>query len=312
VHHSSAFYSHSSLIRSHWAEEFLTKPESTYVFHKTDTSATPKVYGWLSSPAKEEMAQIAMDASGRGDTMTFEEIFECEKEDPNLGFKSWDDFFTRLFRPGVRPVEDPNDPNVIVNACESEALQLVKNVKFNDKFWVKEQPYSLQDMLDSHPLAEEFIGGTVYQAFLSALSYHRWNSPVDGVVEDVYTIDGSYFLENREETSDSAAPDAVQPFLTSVASRAVIFIRANSDAIGLMCFVAVGMAEVSTCEITVKKGDVIKKGDQLGMFHFGGSTHCLLFRKDVNVKFIDVIADPKKIDEHGKNIAVLSKIAWVE
>jgi len=45
------------------------------------------------------------------------------------------------------------------------------------------------------------------------------------------------------------------------------------------------MAEVSTCEVTVEKGDTVKKGDQLGMFHFGGSTHALLFRKGVNVIF---------------------------
>jgi len=45
------------------------------------------------------------------------------------------------------------------------------------------------------------------------------------------------------------------------------------------------MAEVSTCEVTVEKGDTVKKGGQLGMFHFGGSTHVLLFRKGVNVIF---------------------------
>jgi phosphatidylserine decarboxylase len=256
------------------------------------------------------MAQVVIDASGDSETIPFEDIFECDKEDLNLGFTSWDAFFTRLFRPGMRPVDDPDDLNVIVSACESTPLQLVKDIKFNDKFWLKDQPYSIQDMLDFHPLAHLLIGGTVYQAFLSALSYHRWNSPVDGVIEDAYTVDGSYYLENREKTDDSAAPDAVQPFLTSVASRAVIFIRANSEDIGLMCFVAVGMAEVSTCEITVKKGDRVKKGDELGMFHFGGSTHCLLFQKDKCINFIDIIADPKKMKDYNKNIAVLSKIAW--
>jgi phosphatidylserine decarboxylase len=44
------------------------------------------------------------------------------------------------------------------------------------------------------------------------------------------------------------------------------------------------MVEVSTCDITVKAGDYLKKGDQLGMFHFGGSTHCLLFRKGVKIE----------------------------
>ena len=48
-----------------------------------------------------------------------------------------------------------------------------------------------------------------------------------------------------------------------------------------------GMAEVSTCEITVVDGQAIKKGEELGMFHFGGSTHCLIFRKNVSLDFVD-------------------------
>lgn len=37
-------------------------------------------------------------------------------------------------------------------------------------------------MLAHDKLAEQFVGGTVYQAFLSALSYHRWHSPVSGKI----------------------------------------------------------------------------------------------------------------------------------
>jgi phosphatidylserine decarboxylase len=32
-------------------------------------------------------------------------------------------------------------------------------------------------------LATLFEGGTIYQAFLSAIFYHRWHAPVDGVIE---------------------------------------------------------------------------------------------------------------------------------
>lgn len=52
-----------------------------------------------------------------------------------------------------------------------------------------------------------------------------------------------------------------------------------------MCFVAIGMAEVSSCEITVSPEQHIKKGDPIGTFHFGGSTHCLIFRPKVNIDF---------------------------
>ncbi|MGL4795156.1 MAG: phosphatidylserine decarboxylase, partial [Aeromonas jandaei] len=44
-------------------------------------------------------------------------------------------------------------------------------------------------------------------------------------------------------------------------------------------------AEVSSCEVTVQPGQRIEKGEQLGMFHFGGSTHCLLFRPGVELEF---------------------------
>jgi phosphatidylserine decarboxylase len=148
-------------------------------------------------------------------------------------------------------------------------------------------------MLGHDELASQFVGGTVYQAFLSALSYHRWHAPVSGKVVKAYVVDGAYYSEplfegvgNPEVSAqeiDMAGQVTSQGYITSIATRALIFIEADEPAIGLMAFIGVGMAEVSTCDITVKEGDRVNKGDEIGMFHFGGSTHCLLFRKGVNV-----------------------------
>ncbi|KAG9873503.1 hypothetical protein KCV05_g22990, partial [Aureobasidium melanogenum] len=74
-----------------------------------------------------------------------------------------------------------------------------------------------------------------------------------------------------------------QGYLSALATRAIIFIEADNPAIGLMAFIGIGMDEVSTCEITVKEGDHVKKGQETGMFHFGGSSHCLLFRNGVKL-----------------------------
>ena len=79
---------------------------------------------------------------------------------------------------------------------------------------------------------------------------------------------------------EKALGKAISP---PTATRAIIFIQADSSAIGLMAVLAVGMAGVSTCDITVQQGQAVKKGEEIGMFHFGGSTHCLLFRKGVDV-----------------------------
>lgn len=151
------------------------------------------------------------------------------------------------------------------------------SVKARDKFWVKGQPYSVKDMLANDPLHEEFIGGTVYQAFLSALSYHRWHSPINGTIKKAYVVDGTYFSEplfedfeaqknegNDENQYAKKGENISQEYLSVMATRAIIFIEADNPKIGLMAFMGIGMVEVSTCEITVKEGEKVKKGDQLG------------------------------------------------
>jgi phosphatidylserine decarboxylase len=75
-----------------------------------------------------------------------------------------------------------------------------------------------------------------------------------------------------------------------------------------MCFLGVGMSEVSTCQITVYEGQHVRKGDQIGMFHFGGSTHCLIFRSAVHLEFDHHGQQPGL---HGKDIPVNSRIATV-
>ena len=125
-----------------------------------------------------------------------------------------------------------------------------RDVKRHDDFWIKGQPYSLAHMLANDPLAGQFVGGTVYQAFLSALSYHRWHSPVDGQIVKAYVRDGTYYSETPAEGWDPAGPNDSQGYITEVATRAMMFIEADNPAIGLMCVLPVGMAEVSTCEIT--------------------------------------------------------------
>lgn len=91
-------------------------------------------------------------------------------------------------------------------------------------------------MMDNDPLAEQFVGGTIYQAFLSALSYHRWHSPVSGTVVKTRLIEGTYYSETLSEGSDPAGPNDSQGYIAEVATRALIFIEADDPAIGLMCF----------------------------------------------------------------------------
>ena len=96
-----------------------------------------------------------------------------------------------------------------------------------------------------------------------------------------------------------------QGYISQLAARAIIFIEADNPDIGLMAFIGIGMDEVSTCDITVKEGQHVKKGEQTGMFHFGGSSHCLIFRKGV-----DVQGFPEPGKDH--NVPVRSELAVVK
>lgn len=251
--------------------------------------------GWFGADAMQKMPG-------------FDDEFDCDPALPYRGFASWDDFFTRRFRAGRRPVSAPEDDAIIVNACESAPFRLARGVRLVERFWIKAQPYSLLHMLDSDVLARQFDGGTVYQAFLSSFSYHRWHSPVAGRIVKTRVVDGTYYAQNQHEGYDPCGPRKSQAYITQVATRALVFIEADHAGIGLLCFVAVGMAEVSSCEITVSEGQRVAKGEQLGMFHFGGSTHCLVFRPEAQLDF-DLRGQTPGLD--ASNIKINERIARV-
>jgi phosphatidylserine decarboxylase len=276
-------------ILNQWAT-FLASEESRYVLNDNPRS------GWFGEDAKKAMP-------------TFEEDFICDPQAPYYGFTSWDDFFTRKFRPESRPVAEPENDDVIVNACESAPYKLAKDVKYTDEFWIKSQPYSLKHMLNNDPLTEKFVGGTVYQAFLSAESYHRWNSPVSGTIVKTTIIDGTYYAEPESVGYDPAAPNRAQGFISQTAARGLVFIEADNPDIGLMAILFIGMAEVSSTEFTVFEGEHVNKGDELGMFHYGGSTHCLIFQPGVDLAF-DLHGQTPGLD--AQNILVRQKIATVK
>lgn len=284
--------------------KYLQSPESVNVLDDSES-------GWFGEDGLNDLTAVA-NQPGTG--YQFDEMFVCSPGKRFHGFRSWDDFFTRRFREGIRPVASPKNGNVIVNACESQPYAVARGIKERDMFWVKGQPYSVVDMLGHDEWASRFVGGTVYQAFLSALSYHRWHAPVSGTVVKAYVIDGTYYSEplfegigdpnSKRKDIDMAGEVEGQGYITATATRGLIFIEADNPAIGLMVFIGVGMTEVSTCDITVKEGDHLEKGDQLGMFHFGGSSHCLLFRKEVN---LTGFPDVRKED----NVPVNSYLATV-
>jgi len=136
-------------ILSAWSQ-FLGSADSLYVLNDSPS-------GWMCAAARSAIGI---------------EQYEHDTADEHWGFASWNDFFTRRFKDSERPVASPEDDKVIVSACESTPYGIATDVRRRDRFWIKNQPYSLEDMLANDESVDQFVGGTVYQAFLSATNYH--------------------------------------------------------------------------------------------------------------------------------------------
>jgi phosphatidylserine decarboxylase len=270
--------------------KFLMEPGSNSTLNTTEE-------GWFGEAGIKNLEEHLGQYS-------FEQTYKCpDSAADDRGFTTWDAFFTRALNPGVRPIEPvpiilpPGGPRTaanstpIYNACESTVLRIARKVKRHDQFWLKDQSYSLYDMFNrDDKYARLFEGGTVYQAFLSPSDFHRWHSPVKGTILDIVLVEGTYYAVLPDAGAEQGDPELAerdprgalirsQPFLTIEATRVLIYIQSEDINIGTVCFIGVGMAEVSTCQMRVKKGQQVEPGTELGMFHFGGSSHALVFPK---------------------------------
>ena len=117
--------------------EFLNSGDSLYVLNDSPS-------GWKCAEAQRTVGI---------------EQYQHDPKDKHWGFTSWNDFFTRRFRDGERPVASPDDDKVIVSACESTPYGISTDVRRQDRFWIKSQPYSLQDMLANDDSVDQFVGG---------------------------------------------------------------------------------------------------------------------------------------------------------
>jgi phosphatidylserine decarboxylase len=210
-----------------------------------------------------------------------------DKTLPGYGFDSWNSFFIRQFIPGARPFQ--GDPSRQIDiGCETTPWQYKKKVSLKTDFWIKDVNYSLLDIFGGREeWAGHFKGGQLYQGFLSATHYHRWNAPLDGALVRSWVQPGTYFAQRPAQGEDSGTWEGTesQPYLGHVAARAIFIFK--HDLCGYVALVCIGMVEVSTCVIA--DGFLVgenqpavqtTRGVEIGHFEFGGSTHLMIFQRD--------------------------------
>ncbi|KAL0930307.1 phosphatidylserine decarboxylase [Colletotrichum truncatum] len=239
-----------------------------------------------------------------------------EAIEPPGGFRTFNEFFSRHLKPGMRPISDPHNDKVICypadctydNSLENQSIVEVNN---SGEVLIKGLPWTIDILLQGSKFASEFHGGVWMHAFLNTYNYHRQHAPVSGKVIEAKNIQGAAYLEvnakcqpirkmvvtDEEKSQDPKcgpeAPDS--PGYQFLQTRGCVVIE--NEHLGKVAVLPIGMAMVSGVKLTVREGDKIKKGDEISTFLFGGSDIICVFQKQAGLKVEDFIASPK--DEFG-------------
>jgi len=189
-----------------------------------------------------------------------------EAEQVPEDFKSFNDFFTRSLKREARPI-DP-DPSVVVSPCDARLLAF-PGVDQGAPFSVKGSEFCLDALLGDAQLASEYAGGTLLIYRLCPADYHRFHFPESGVPGPVKTMNGPLHSVN---------PIALAGGMRILDSnlRQQTLIEAGNKA-GRICMVEIGAMCVGSIVQTFKPGVPIERGDEKGMFRFGGSTVVVLY-----------------------------------
>ncbi|MDO9424821.1 MAG: archaetidylserine decarboxylase [Methylobacter sp.] len=209
-----------------------------------------------------------------------------EALEPNINaYLSFNDFFTRELKPGVRPLSA--ETNAIACPCDG-AVSQAGDITDGQIFQAKGKSFTATDLLGGDAArAEPFNNGVFATIYLSPKDYHRLHMPLTGTLREMVHIPGRLFSVNP------ATVNSVPGLFARNERVAALF---DTDS-GPMALILVGAIFVSSVE-TVWHGVVtppsisevqswqygddaptLKIGEEMGRFNMG-STIIVLFGKD--------------------------------
>ena len=202
------------------------------------------------------------------------DLSQCLEEDPTK-YDTFNDFFYRKLKPDARPVEAPSVPKIAVSPadCRCAAFGTVSSAT---ELWIKGRNFTIAKLFNGN--FNNYENTDFYKAESCSLGifrlapqdYHRFHSPVDGVVKNIKHIDGEYYTVN---------PMAIRSELDVFGENVRAIIPIETKEFGTVIMVAVGAMMVGSIVLTKGEGDEVKRGEEIGYFKFGGSTIILLFQK---------------------------------
>jgi len=209
------------------------------------------------------------------------------------GWMSWNQMFARELNPGLRPIASSMDNSVVCSPADctfkatypiddtNEVLQIPSNDRIKGTHAIG----NVADLLKDSKYAKAFARGTYVHYFLGPYSYHRFHTPVTGVVKECFPIPGRAYLDVGIDNNGQfeAADDATNGYEFVQARGLITIDTAHSPHgnVGIVAVIPVGMCQIASVSMIATEGSELQKGDEFGYFQFGGSDIIMLFQEGV-------------------------------
>ncbi|QIW10729.1 archaetidylserine decarboxylase [Francisella sp. LA112445] len=229
-----------------------------------------------------------------------------EAKETNLdNYSSFNDFFTRELKDGVRPL---NTDSTVFTSPADGVLSEFGSIENGTLIQAKGKSFTLESLIANSSKTEFTKFATVY---LSPKDYHRVHMPIDGKLTKMVYIPGKLYSVNKLTTSKidnlfAKNERLVCYFDTQIGEVAVIFVGALLVAgietvwhgkVAPSYYRNIQTWDYNSNDYNIK----FKKGDTIGWFNYGSTVIILTPGDKVSFNF----------EENNSNISVNQDLAFI-
>lgn len=193
-------------------------------------------------------------------------------------YKSFNDFFTRE----IKNIDYSKNKDDFISPCSSKLS--VYDINEEGLYKIKNSYYRIKDLVNNNFIYKEFIGGKLLIFRLEATDYHRY-----------------IYIDNGSKEKNVFVPGILNTVRPIVLKHFNIY-KQNSREYTIMHtdnfddVIQIEVGAIMVGKINNKHEEyTFKKGEEKGMFEFGGSTIVLMIKKDI----VDLDSDIIKNSSDG-------------
>ena len=197
-------------------------------------------------------------------------------------FGSFNEFFSRKILPAARPMD--LEPRHLMSPCDSKLT--VFPITRQSRFTIKNTEYTVASLLQNEDLAREYEGGLALVFRLSVEDYHRYHYAVSGKKS------GQVHIRGRLHTVNPIANDHYPIYKENTREYCTL----ENPEFGKLVVMEVGALLVG--RILNHHGEAkVQRGEEKGMFLFGGSTVVMLLQAGAAEMDADIMENSRKLTE---------------